>query len=42
MKVTKISPFESEWNRHNQAYSMWIGNTEEQEEEIKAAQLDST
>jgi hypothetical protein len=42
MKDTKISLLESEWNRHKQAYSMWIGITEEQEEEIKAAQLDST
>ena len=29
MKETKISPLESEWNRHKQAYSMWIGITEE-------------
>ena len=29
MKETKIPPLESEWNRHKQAYSMWIGITEE-------------
>ena len=43
MKDTKISPFESEWNRHKQAYSMWIGITEEMQNiETKAAELDST